>query len=1127
MMKKSIPKLILLGIIFILVSSGFNNSVSKNVSFTYIEHNRTSTNYYEKSNQSSKSIIQEKGLFEPEFALGEIIVKFKDNISLNLEKTQNSAIKTGINSIDKLNEYYNVTDFRTLFQSRKKTKENISYLTNIYLLSFSGKSDVLSDIKKYQNNENVEYAEPNYIVKGSVIPNDPYFSLQWALNNEIYDADIDAPEAWEIEKGKSNVTIAIIDSGVDYTHPDLAENIWINQAEYFGNTSIDDDENGYADDLRGWDFVNNDSDPIDDYGHGTHCSGIVSAVTNNSIGIAGVSWSSKIMALKGLNDEGVGYTANLSEAIYYAADNGADVISMSWGSYAYSETLKNTLDYAFNNNVVLVAAAGNYDTNSTHYPAGYDHVISVAATNNHDEKAEFSNWGPWIDVAAPGVDIYSTMPTYHVTLNDQGYSKNYSYMSGTSMSCPFVAGIAALLLSKNPNLHNDDIIKIFKRGIDPCNASNYNPEYIGRGRINANESLKIDTLSNATAKIVSPSWFDVFSRNQVTNLEITGDAVGDNFMVKYGKGTYPHEWTMIATGIPQSGSFVVLWNIENLEDGVYMISLTVNDSNGNSTDWVEIYISPMRLEWKSRFGCNLFNAPIAEDLDLDGRKEIVLYDNDINGMSNKLVCLNGTTGDRKWEYPLHDNFSSFPLQAIGDIDNDGKDEILAASNYRDTGRTKGCLYAIDADGNLIWQHPFDFGGITSYISLIDTNKDNKLEILVGSVEGIYCFNCTGDILWFCGLEKAPESFAVGYINYDGFPEIIASGLYHGFDDAGNVVYCINHLGAIEWSYTLNGNRGFTSPPILGDVNGDYFLEIIIAGDEGTSSENARFLYCLNTYGILEWKSSEVVWSIIDLSAADFNGDDIPEIICSRDDGYICMYDGNGTEIWETNYPGAACYPIIADYNNDGKLDLFGGCLEGMNNEIAYSHTFALNDSGNYEWFYPPLHGWTINPFFIGDIDNDGLLEILVHPSAYPDSDIFCFEIGIAGGKLAWPMFQHDAQHTGLCDQRIKDEKPPVIDIKKPAQRSIYLAGNYLLKRPFFQNPIIIGKITVQTTETDNETGIDRVEFYVDDVLKKTVSSEPFSWVWDERTFSKHTLRVVAYDKVGNSAIDQSIVWKFF
>jgi subtilisin family serine protease len=431
-----------------------------------------------------------------EFVPGELIVKFKNaNIPCH--------------SINKLNEKHNVYSMKNIFKNREETT-----LENIYILGVPADTDILSSIQEYSSCPDVEYAEPNYHVQLCGIPNDNDFDKQWNLYNTgqtggTEDADIDAPEAWDNETGDPDIIIAVLDLGVDYTHPDLADNLWVNEDEIPDNGE-DDDENGYVDDVRGWDFGNNDNDPKDEYGHGTFCTGVAGAVTDNGIGIAGVGWNCTIMPLLVLGPHG-GVTGIL-KGIEYAVANGARVISMSFTTTTHMQVLEDAINYAASSGVITVAAAGNSGESQERYPAAQDNVIAVAGTDHNDEKMNFfdehyeewiiSNYGDWVDVAAPAVNIYSTMPTYHVTMNDDGYQQDYDYGTGSSYACPLVAGVAGLILSKNPYLSPEEIKTIICENVDPYISD----VYIGSGRVNANKALNsVNSPPEKPNKPVGPS----------------------------------------------------------------------------------------------------------------------------------------------------------------------------------------------------------------------------------------------------------------------------------------------------------------------------------------------------------------------------------------------------------------------------------------------------------------------------------------------------------------------------------------------------------------------------------------------------------------------------------------------
>ena len=541
-----------------------------------------------------------------EFASGEFIVKFKAETIVDVSKSPDGWICTGLDSIDVLNEKHYVTIIERLFNSYEKT-----HLYNIFKFSVPLDSDILAVVQEYSLDNYVVYAEPNYIYHVCATPNDPDFNVQWALHNTgqtngTIDADIDAPEAWDIETGDENIVIAIHDTGVDWDHPDLEVNIWVNPGEDLNGNGIvdpsdfndvDDDGNGFVDDIRGWDFVNTtkpvypgedgterDNDPMDFHGHGTHCSGIASAATDNNIGMAGVCWNCSIMAVRvGYKCVSGGGTLELDDAaagIEYAANNGADIISMSWGGYSISELIWDAINYSYSLGVVLVAAAGNAGFNGRLYPAAYDDVIAVGATDHNDSRADFSwwgsNYGSWVDVSAPGVDVYSTL-----------FNDTYESWGGTSMATPHVAGLAALILSKNPGFNQMEIRTIIRSTTDDVNSE----EYIGTGRINAYTAIQRDFTPIVN---LDSSLDDVIVS---TEAYINGTASGGtfvNYSVCYGVGVYPDEWTPIhSSSTPVTDGVLALWDPPSpVDEVIYTVQLLVYDTAGQvSEDWVVVVVN--------------------------------------------------------------------------------------------------------------------------------------------------------------------------------------------------------------------------------------------------------------------------------------------------------------------------------------------------------------------------------------------------------------------------------------------------------------------------------------------------------------------------------------------------------
>lgn len=335
----------------------------------------------------------------------------------------------------------------------------------------------------------IEYAEHDWVVRlpqleptpirdahhhGDAVPNDALFGIQWGMHNTgqvingttgIADSDIDAPEGWDVLTGGTGFVVAVIDSGAQWDHPDLAANIWSNPFEFVNG--IDDDGNGYIDDVRGWDFFNNDNNPADPNGHGTHTAGTVGAVGNNGIGVAGTAWAVRIMPLRFLGANGTGSTSDAVAALEYAVDMGVKVSNNSWGSYAFSTTLNNAINASKSIGHVYVASAGNDGLNTDvnpHYPSGYahDNIISVAATNNRDKMPTWSNYGASsVDLGAPGDDVASTFK-----------NSTYVYLSGTSMAAPHVAGVAALLYIQNPSWTYQQVRGRILSTVRPTSAMN-------------------------------------------------------------------------------------------------------------------------------------------------------------------------------------------------------------------------------------------------------------------------------------------------------------------------------------------------------------------------------------------------------------------------------------------------------------------------------------------------------------------------------------------------------------------------------------------------------------------------------------------------------------------------------
>jgi thermitase len=416
---------------------------------------------------------EEIALSETRFGRPDVLVKFKSGVSQE-------------------------TIERLTVQRHDRVEDRIENVAGLEAIDDLDNADAAVVVNEYSQLAEVEYAEPNYDIELDaaegplvpVLPHDPQFNDQWALANSgqrggKQGADISAGLAWATTTGSDKVVVAVLDSGVDYTHEDLIQNMWMRPAAM---TPYQDNELGTIDDEHGFNAIDSAADPMDENGHGTHCAGIIGAEGENNLGIAGVNWKVQIMPLKFMNAGGFGTTKDAIEAINYVIDRkkagvNVRVISASWGSTQRSRALEDAIRKAYENDILFVAAAGNATTNNDrtpHFPSSYNvaNVVSVAALDRNDQLASFSNYGvKSVAIAAPGVDILSTW------LGD-----GYEEKSGTSMATPVVSGVAALILAEHPRMSVDDLKKKLLASTDPIVA--LKGKTVTGGRINAAKALE-------------------------------------------------------------------------------------------------------------------------------------------------------------------------------------------------------------------------------------------------------------------------------------------------------------------------------------------------------------------------------------------------------------------------------------------------------------------------------------------------------------------------------------------------------------------------------------------------------------------------------------------------------------
>ncbi|MEE9167970.1 MAG: S8 family serine peptidase [Candidatus Neomarinimicrobiota bacterium] len=450
---------------------------------------------------------------------GKVIFKLAPGTALL--KARGTA--TAVPEVDAVLSRYSVQFVEPLFPASRSRPPDLPDISRIYLAAYETNANPYAVAQRLQESPQVIYAEPVFIRRVYGVPDDSLYSSQWHLSA------IMAADAWDISHGDSTIIIAVVDNGFDMDHPDLEANYFTNPNEIPGN-QVDDDGNGYVDDVQGWDFGESDNDPTHGseeaagyWVHGTHVAGIANAVTDNQAGVAGVAWNVKTLPIKAAYDDTPEFISFGYSGIVYAAELGAHVINCSWGGTGYSLVGAEVIEYATGFGSLIVGSAGNENANEFHYPSAYQEVLSVASVSSSDRKSSFSNYGLSVDVSAPGETILSTTP-----------ESGYGHIGGTSMSSPLVAGLAALVKSYYPDLTAKELavrVAGTVEGID-----NLNPQYeglIGTGRINAFQALdyeesefvsfppKIVLVTSAVTDVVGGNGDGVLDRGETVYISTT------------------------------------------------------------------------------------------------------------------------------------------------------------------------------------------------------------------------------------------------------------------------------------------------------------------------------------------------------------------------------------------------------------------------------------------------------------------------------------------------------------------------------------------------------------------------------------------------------------------------------
>ncbi|MCB2206371.1 S8 family serine peptidase [bacterium] len=928
-------------------------------------------------------------------------------------------------------------------------------LADVYVFAPAPQFDIETVLRDVAAQGDVVYAEREVLYHLHAVPNDSAWSAQWGTQR------IGTVAAWDVTRGSKAVPVGVIDTGLDYLHPDMEGQYWINAAEDangdgrfqpwpVGETragvsgdfdGMDNDGNGFVDDVIGYDFVDQpgegnaaggdhdvpDPDPYDDMGHGTSVASIIAARADNGIGIAGVAPDCPVLILRAFDARGIGAESDVARALAYAVQNGVRVVNMSFGDVIYSRVLRDVIRWAYARNTVLIGSAGNSQSTALHYPSAYDETISVSATAQNDILAGFSNYGQTVDIAAPGLDI--------VTADREG---RYGSFNGTSASTPFVSAVAALVLSVHPDFTPEEVRGVLIASAEDLGQQGWDERY-GAGLLRADRAVALENPS--FVRITAPRTDFATNGEEITVVGTAASPVMRGYRLQYGVGVNPTRWTDITSTVQRQAvaETLAVWNVRTLPDSTYTLRLMAESDRGVSLDdRVVLHIDRTAPIFRgagivpaiegTAYGVGV--GFITDDVTI-GK---VWYRELNSGQQWQWISAEGETENnlfagtthrvymgpkyfrpgRRYEFYISAE-NAVGLESIARAEGGGNFELEIPTPVRTFGYNR---------------KPYGLPLHRLFRKTADLNGNGLPELYGNNLEDDNAFSA-----WeFNGLNftrvdggAQGQEFPRGWgdLDGDGNAELLTSFVRNGFLYRGEA-------------------NAFPSQRIWADTTDGDFWSVDIADPDGDGVQEAMAVIDDSTFGFFHWNGTQLVeearivnktgvdrgprnsYSAPRAAYGDFNANGKPEILVGDADGdfFIAEYNGSSWEtIWysENDYTLGSEFVEAGDFNNDGRDEIAVGFRTGGDDVIPFWYFAILRtgpDNATDVLWSMQFHGVTEsaaygsftriqNSLTAGNLDDDPEPELVI--TTFPELYVIDHRPG-GGFEVAWqyPLVNTDA-----------------------------------------------------------------------------------------------------------------------